>query len=153
MHYVSDLFTDSWWISYIWHANRVTLDPNGWVEGAADVHEKLSANSSAQCIGHCAQHMPLVHTKYQTFVPKWWILYALLLNIWLNISQIHPHLYQTSHPIVRGPVWQPQNYCLAHQSMWKWISSSLGSCAIKSDAQIIIFFEKNLSDQIGGCTN
>ena len=26
MHYVSDLFTDTWWISYIWHANRVTLD-------------------------------------------------------------------------------------------------------------------------------
>jgi hypothetical protein len=59
MHYVSDLFTDTWWISYIWHANRVTLDPNGWVEGATDVHEELGANSSAQCIGHCAQHMPL----------------------------------------------------------------------------------------------
>jgi len=25
MHYILDLFTDAWWISYIWHANRVTL--------------------------------------------------------------------------------------------------------------------------------
>jgi len=76
---------------------------DGWVEGAADVREELGANSSAQCIGHRAQHMPLIRTKYRTFVPKWRILYALLSDIRRNISQIRPHLYRTSHPIVRGP--------------------------------------------------
>jgi hypothetical protein len=65
------------------------------MEGAADVVREDSesgAKSSAQCIGHRAQHTLLVCTKYRTLVLKWQILYALLSDIRRNISQIRPHL-------------------------------------------------------------
>ena len=87
---------------------------NGWKVGTKLEELDETWKLSVQSIKHCAQHLLLICTKYQTFVPKWWILSVLLSDIWWNISQICSHLYWTSHPILRGspftsniPIWKP----------------------------------------------